>query len=67
MELMIILKNGNRIDIENFKEIKYFQQEWKSIDTDFSQIILTDATTYNFIGDSKVITKGIEISYIDIH
>lgn len=65
MTLKIMTKSGRTIDIAEFVEISYYLNERRSISKEnFSQLHLSDSTTFNFIGTNCASLKGAEMESI---
>lgn len=64
--LTIRLKNGDVIDIPDFKEIRYTHNTKRVITIDnLDNLYLSDSVTYLFSGKTKLVVDGSEIKYLE--
>ncbi|MDR0921824.1 MAG: hypothetical protein LBM95_05520 [Lactobacillales bacterium] len=67
MKLAIHLRNEADIVIDDFEKIEYQYQQSHIIKRDnFSDLILTPTTTYNFQGNRLISVLGSDILYLEL-
>ncbi|WP_301420236.1 hypothetical protein [Mammaliicoccus lentus] len=67
MRCTVQLKNDKYIEITNFKMVKYPKQTQgynEITEENFDKIRLSNATTYQFIGNETAIIKGEDVLYL---
>lgn len=64
MKLIVALKSGSVIKVENYKNATTARGD--EFGENIEEMLIHDSYTYRFIGDNQLAVNGSEISYIEL-